>query len=350
MPLPLSAPDRLLRSTTRGLRALPLSVVEALNRRLITNDRGARLDPHLQLLLQLEARITRMAQKTTVPRARADMRRSISLAERYPVQVEVTEDRSPAGLRRRRYHPGGNALPMLVYFHGGGWVVGDLDTHDSFCRRLAKEAGLIVLSVEYRLAPEHPFPTPIEDALCAYREARAQAASLGADPERVGVGGDSAGGHLSAAVCGRLREAGEPQPVWQLLLYPALDLTCSSPSHRLFAEGFLLSEHDVGWFLEHFACAVPADPLVSPHFQPLEALEGLAPAIVATAGFDPLRDEGERHARRLAEAGVKVIHLDEAALVHGYPHLDGAIAEAERAVGRVVEALRVVSPYPSGRR
>ena len=230
---------------------------------------------------------------------------------------------------------------LLVWFHGGGFVVGGLDTHDAALRRLANDAGCLVLSVEYRKAPEHPFPAPVDDAVAAFRWAQEQAASLGADPERVAVGGDSAGGNL-AAVISQLTRSDRP-PCLQVLVYPATDLGRGHGSHRQFSDGYLLTKRTIDWFMENYLggdASLVADPRASP----LRAadLAGLAPAIVGIGGFDPLRDEGREYADRLREAGVAVERLDEPGLIHGYfamaalPAPRDAVARIARGVARAL--------------
>jgi acetyl esterase len=215
----------------------------------------------------------------------------------------------------------GAPLPAIVYFHGGGWVTGDLDTHDGSCRLLADVTGCVVVAVDYRLAPEHPFPAAVVDALAAYEWVHRNAAELGVQPGRVGVMGDSAGGNLAAVVAQQTHRAeadGVPDPVAQCLVYPALDAHLAQPSIDTFAEGFFLTRDDMVWFRGHYLPEreswddVRASPLLAPD------LSGLAPAAVFTAGFDPLRDEGRAYADALAQAGVPVQYRCYDDLVHGF--------------------------------
>jgi acetyl esterase len=231
--------------------------------------------------------------------------------------------------------------PLLVYYHGGGWVIGDLDSHDSVCRFLAEHSGCRVLSVGYRLAPEHPFPIPLEDAVAAFAWAHGHAAELGADPGRVAVGGDSAGGNLSTALCLQNRESGDPQPAMQLLLYPVTDAVGGQQSRDTFAEGFLLTRNDMEWFEDHY---IPdgideADPRAS--MMRAEDVSGLPPAYVATAGFDPLRDEGEIYAARMRDAGVPVVLQRQHGLIHGFANLTAICPSARAAMLEVAGALRM---------
>jgi acetyl esterase len=206
---------------------------------------------------------------------------------------------------------------LLVFLHGGGWVIGSRASYDRGARFLAEYSGVRVLSVEYRRAPEHPFPAPVEDALAAFDHAVEHAAELGADPARIAVGGDSAGGNLSAVVAQLAAKRGGPSPAFQLLLYPATDFTRRQPSRDLFREGFLLTQDDITWFSDHYTgSADRSDPRLSPLLG--EIPPELAPAYVATAGFDPLRDEGELYAEAMKQAGVQVTVSRHRDLIHGY--------------------------------
>ncbi len=220
---------------------------------------------------------------------------------------------------------------MLVYFHGGGWVVGDLDTHDAPCRLLARAAGVRVLSVDYRLAPEHRFPAAADDALAAFRWAVEHAAELGADPRRIAVGGDSAGGNVSASTALQAARDGGPAPAFQLLIYPVTDNAAPSDpatqtgSYRMFADGFFLTAEQMRWYRAHYFGAAEATAARDVRASPLLAddLSGLAPAHVVTAGFDPLRDEGEAYAARLREAGVRTTLRRHPGLIHGFVNVVG---------------------------
>jgi acetyl esterase len=223
-------------------------------------------------------------------------------------------------LRARHYLPSKPApAPLLVFFHGGGFVVGDIESHDGLCRTICRDAGIHVLSVDYRLAPEHKAPAAVDDCVAAYRWALEHAAELDADPNHIGVGGDSAGGNLAALVALRSRDEGIRQPALQALLYPGLDLSAKTRSRTLFSDGFLLSKQDMDWFTKLYleGAGIAAD---DPRVSPLKAadLSGLAPALVLTAGFDPLRDEGNAYAAALRSAGVSVDHRQFDALPHGF--------------------------------
>jgi acetyl esterase len=229
----------------------------------------------------------------------------------------------PAGdLPARLYRParGGVSCPLIVFFHGGGFVFGSLDSHyDGFCRALSGEASAAVLSVDYRLAPEHPFPAATDDCRAAMAWAAAHATSLGADPSRLFVAGGSAGGNLAAVTALRLRDEGGPRLAGQVLIYPVADFhTPPTQSYLDFAEGHHLTRADMMWFWEQYLA--DADHAANPYAAPLRArdLAGVAPAFLLTAEYDPLRDEGERYAARLAAAGVKVALRREAGMIHGF--------------------------------
>jgi len=231
--------------------------------------------------------------------------------------------------------------PLLVYYHGGGWVIGNLETHDGLCRFLAENSGCRVLSIDYRLAPEHPFPAPVEDAAAAFAWAAEHGEELGADPARIAVAGDSAGGNLAAGVCLGARDGGGPQPAMQLLLYPATDVVGEQASRDTFAEGFLLTRNDMKWFEDHYlpdGCEAD-DPRAS--MMRAQDVSNLPPAYVATAGFDPLRDEGEIYAARMREAGVPVVLQRHPGLIHGFANLTAICPSARAAMLEVAGALRM---------
>lgn len=249
----------------------------------------------------------------------------------------------PAGpIAARHYRPAGDGVaPLLVFYHGGGWVIGDLESHDMICRLVCRDAGIHVLSVDYRRAPEHPAPAAAEDALAAFTWAVQHAGELGADPERVAVGGDSAGGNLAAVVAQQARDAGGPVPVLQWLLYPATDFTAVTRSRTLFASGFLLTKADMDWFEANYidgSGLERTDPRVSPALA--ADLSGLAPALIVTAGFDPLRDEGDRYAAALRDAGNRVDHRRMRSLTHAFANLVALGGGSAAGMSEVVSALR----------
>jgi acetyl esterase len=311
---------------------------------------GQVLAPDIQAILFL-ARLTGHDMLTggfPPEEARAYIDRSAAATRGLPLPMaevrELSFD-SPAGpLPARLYVPHGagpSPRPMLVYLHGGGWVVGNLETHDSACRFLAAHSGVAVLSTAYRLAPEHPFPAAVEDARAAYLWALGQAGELGADPDRIGIGGDSAGANLATGVAIAMRDEGGPPPAMQLLIYPATEAIDPRPSRGLFAHGFILTQTDIDVCERHYLPdkALGYEPLASVLRAP--DLSGLPPAYLATAGFDPLRDEGEEYARRMAEAGVRVAVRRHPRLVHTFANLTDVSPSARRAMLEAAGALRM---------
>jgi len=289
---------------------------------------GQTLEADVQLILAiLRLMGHRNLDTLSVEEARADIRANAKLANALaePVaRIEALEIPGPAGrMPARLYVPPveRRARPLVVYYHGGGWVVGDLDTHDGVCRFLAREVDACVLAVDYRLAPEHKFPAAADDAVAAFRWAAAEAEAFDCDPKRVAVAGDSAGGNLSAVVSLVTTREGGARPAAQLLIYPATDLLDRHPSYRLFADGFFLTAAEMDWYTNHYL--PDRDAARNPQASPLLAadLSGLPPAIVLTAGFDPLRDEGEAYAQRLEEAGVRVRSRRYAGLIHGFANM-----------------------------
>jgi len=232
----------------------------------------------------------------------------------------------------------GERLPALVFLHGGGWTLGSLATYEPFCRQLANACNMIVIWVEYRLAPEAPFPAAYEDTLAAWRWVTVNYAELGADPARIMIGGDSAGGNLAAAAALTLRGEMGIQPWRQVLLYPCLDLSASLASHRKFADGYLLTAPLYAWYRNNYLAGANADDWrLSPLFA--EDLSRLPPAIVLYAGFDPLRDEAAAYVMKLTLAGVPVEPLYFADMIHGFLTMGGAIPAAHAAVARIADSL-----------
>jgi acetyl esterase len=278
----------------------------------------------------------------------ANRRGAAASSSRPPIpmaKVESLEIPGEAGpLPARFYLPGrlpATPAPLLVYYHGGGWVVGDLDTHDGVCRFLAAAAGVAVLAVDYRLAPEHPFPAAVEDAWSSFAWAAENASRLGVDPARIAVGGDSAGGNLAAGVSILARAEGGATPAMQLLIYPVTDSAGEFPSRRMFGDGFLLTKVDMDSFEGHYL--PPGTNAGDPRVSILEApdLSNLPPAYVATAGFDPLRDEGEAYAMRMREAGVRVGLRRHPGLIHGFANQTAASRSSRGAMLEAAGALRM---------
>jgi acetyl esterase len=266
-------------------------------------------------------------------------------------RLPSVEDRLIAGeppLPARLYRPALEPRPLVVYLHGGMWLLGDLETHDRTCRQLAVAADVAVLAVDYRRAPEHPWPAAVEDAITALRWAAGEAHDLGGRAGDVAVAGDSAGAHLATLACLWLREAGGPLPTAQALAYPNTDLTLSQPSIREQGTGWGLEADDLAWAVAQWVPdeARRADPAASPLHAP--DLSGLPPALIVTAEHDPLRDEGDAYAARLEAAGVPVRHRCEPGLVHGFMQgLDLVSPVAAAAADRFFQDLRTLVRRPA---
>ena len=262
-----------------------------------------------------------------------------------PEPVAKVEDRTvpgPAGeIPIRVYAPEGTGpFPVLVYYHGGGWVLGSIPSHDSVCCQIANAAGCLVVSVEYRLAPEHKYPAAVDDAYAATGWVVDSAGEIGADPRRVAVGGDSAGGNLAAAVCLMARDRAAFQPVLQVLIYPITDYNLNTPSYLENAEGYLLTRETMKWFWQ---CYLEREEDGSqPFASPLRAedLSGLPAALVITAEYDPLRDEGEAYAARLRDAGVPVTLTRYDGMIHAFIRRTALFDQAKVAMREVSEALK----------
>ena len=241
----------------------------------------------------------------------------------------------------RLYRPQADSrLPILVYLHGGGWMMGSIATHDALCRNLCARSGMVVASVEYRLAPEHKFPAGLEDCYAAVQWLAEQAESLGLDRERLAVGGDSAGGNLAAAVTLLARQRGGPAIGFQLLIYPVLDFDFDTPSYRENASGFHLTRDDMIWsWRQYLARELDGyTPLASP--LRADDLSGLPPAMILTAEYDPLRDEGEAYADRLAQNGVPVTCRRHAGMIHGFIRRPTQLDQARTALDEIAAALK----------
>lgn len=349
---PLTLRDRLQSGFVRGLAGLPDGAIRVLVGRPITRD-GQQLHPETQLALKLLALAGEPPLEDLTPaqardRVAQDARTFAGPRVPLPEVRELELSGAAGSLLARLYvpDPADREAALVVYFHGGGFVVGDLDTHDNICRFLAQRSGAKVLAVDYRRAPEAPFPAPFDDAVAAFRSVAEQCRELGGHPGRLGVAGDSAGGNLAAGVARACRDDGAPAPAFQLLFYPWLDLAEKRPSHRLFGEDFYLTESDLDWYAGRYLSdgSEARDPRCSPLQS--EELERLPPAYVATAGFDPLRDEGEDYARRLRDAGVPVALRRHSGLIHGFVNTVSVGHVGREAVLEAVGALRLGLAHP----
>ena len=270
-----------------------------------------------------------------------------------PAVAEVRDLQAPGPdgpIQLRLYRPlattasavpgGSSALPVLVYFHGGGWVIGDLDTHDTLCRELANGSGAAVVAVDYRLGPENRFPAAVDDCLAATYWVQREAAALGLDASRIAIGGDSAGGNLAAVVAIAGRDAGDLQLAFQLLIYPATDQRRTAPSHTTNGKGYLLTRESIAYYHDHYIAqaAHDLDWRASPLLH--TDLSNLPPALLLTAGYDPLRDEGLAYADALAEAGNQTTYVCFERQIHGFITMGGVLDEAHAAVALCASALR----------
>lgn len=262
-----------------------------------------------------------------------------SVADR---SVPGSEADVPVRIYTPHAEPGSEGLPILVFLHGGGWVFGNLDTHDAMCRILSHEAGCLVVSVDYRLAPEHRFPAGLKDCLAVLDWTAAHAADIGGNASRLAIGGDSAGGNLAAVACQIARDAGGPKVIFQLLIYPATDFTADMTAPRTNGSGFGLSDEAIAWMRECYLNDPfdATDPRASPAMA--RDLSGLPPALVQTAEFDPLHDEGKAYAEALAAAGVIARHIDYAGMIHGFMRMGALVDDAAAAMQDAAEVLRRV--------
>jgi acetyl esterase len=321
----------------RALAALPMPIKRKLAGKPIEID-GQRLETEVQMFVKLRDRNPRPPyEEVPVPEARALLERDAASVRGRLRPVAEVRSVDAAGMPARLYVPEQELGGLLVYYHGGGHVLGSLESHESPCRFLANEAKTRVLSVDYRLAPEAKAPAAAEDGLAAFRFAVEHAAELGADPARISVGGDSAGGNIAAVVA----QLADPKPAFQLLIYPVCDLSTKHESYGLFGEGFFLTEANMDWYRDNYA---PGDAALDPRVSPLlaEDLSGLPRAYIAVAGFDPLRDEAIAYARKLEAAGVDVDLVVHEGLVHGFANSTGisrasasAMRQAARALARI---------------
>ncbi len=305
----------------------------------------ASLDPDAQRVLEMIRAANRPPYETLTPaEARAVQVAAMPILQPDKVEVAETRDVMADGVPCRLYRPRGSSaddvLPCLVFLHGGGWMIGSVEVYDGVCRRLANDAGVAVVSVEYRMAPEHLYPAAVEDSAIATRWVAREAASLGVDPARLAVGGDSAGGNLSAVLALMARDGTVPKLAFQLLIYPATDMTMRLPAYQRITADFPLTAATARWFRDTY---IP-DPArwTEWHASPLRAasLAGVAPAFVLTAGYDPLVDEGIAYARRLEHEGVRVTLVHMADQMHGFLTMGRIVRAADTALLHCASALR----------
>jgi acetyl esterase len=302
------------------------------------------LDPQVASYLARAAALQlRPYSELTAPEARSqsEAQRAATAVEPVARVEDIIVSTADGPLTVRLYAPASSEpLPALVFFHGGGWVIGSVDGSDATCRALANRAGCAVISVEYRLAPEHKYPAAADDCYAATQWVVENAAALGIDPARVAVGGVSAGGNLAAVVAQMVRDRGGPALAFQLLVVPVTSYDLSTPSYSENAEGYGLSRASMVWFWNHYLR--DAADANDPYAAPLRAasLAGLPPALVQTAEYDPLRDEGAAYAGRLADAGVEVEYTCHAGMVHGFFSMAGILDGGNRALDQAAVALR----------
>jgi acetyl esterase len=304
------------------------------------------MDPKAQIVGEFVKSIRKPGYYPPLPELRQQLRTMVTLMDEPAPALPRVEDvriPGPAGeIPVRVYGPrvGGAPLPTVAYFHGGGWVQGDLETHHGLCARLAKHAGALVVAVDYRLAPEHKFPAAVEDCLAAYRWLRAHGRDLGGDPARVAVAGDSAGGNLSAVISQLTASGATPVPTCQVLIYPAVDFSFETDSHRDLADGHVIPRDRVLWYGEQYLrddkdkADLRASPLRAP------SLAGQPPTLIVTGGFDPLRDEGKAYGDRLREVGVDVVYREYPGQIHAFVSLTKAIPQGMTATLEIAEYLR----------
>lgn len=339
----------------RGVRALlraPAAVLRAIAGPARSSPEGYTLDLQTQTLVRLYTATQSVTwTDMSVARARRDMEDMAGLLSPEPSQgVAVRDRRIPVGgatIVTRFYFPEsarGRPAPVVVYYHGGGFVLGSLATHDAECRALALAVPAIVVAIDYRRAPEHPFPAAVDDGLAAFRWVAQNAAAFGGDVDRIAVAGDSAGGNI-AAVVARDTRGDAVKPSFQLLIYPATDCTRSLASHAKFNEGLLLTAAAIDWFILHY---MGDRDLTDPRASPLlaDGVAGAPPAMVLTAGFDSLRDEGHAYAEKLASAGIPVDTRCYEGLVHGFFSMSSGVDAAHGAFDDAVGGLRAAL-YPS---
>ena len=298
------------------------------------------LDPFLAVMLKQVAEADGPAMTEVPPAAAREMYSAMQSTALVKDVKSVTNSRA-GNIPIRIYRQSDEITPAVVYYHGGGWVIGDLDSHDSFCSQIAEATGYTVISVEYRLAPEHPYPAPLDDSYEALCWIQDHAAELNINGDQIAVAGDSAGGNLAAAVCLKAKAQGKDAIKMQLLLYPVTDCNYDTQSYLDNAEGYLLTREGMKWFWNHYIGHddnLKTDPLAAP--LQAENLTGLPAACVITAEFDPLRDEGNAYAERLKAAGVETDHQCVDGVIHGFFDMQENVPAARDALAFAAESLR----------
>jgi acetyl esterase len=301
------------------------------------------MDPQVQAFLDVVAATKPPGWDSMTPaEARERFSTFAPLLGKGPEEVQAQPlqlaDRVPARMYRPSPPVASGRLPVVVYFHGGGWVLGNLDSHDSLCRRLCQESGCAVIAIDYRLAPEHPYPAALDDSYDATMDIAKRASDWELDANRILVAGDSAGGNLATGVCMRARDRSGPSICGQVLIYPVIDAGCNTPSYERFAEGFGLTRAGMMWFWNHYTGSGPKDGFASPSLA--KDLRGLPPALVVTAECDVLRDEAETYARRLQDSGVPVQSKRYQGVIHGFIHFAGAFDIGKRATSEIAQHIR----------
>ena len=342
-----TALERVTRAVVVAAGALPRPVQRLLAGRPVRVD-GNELNLEIQLMLRMLTLLPGSdyaAQPVATSRAQVDSEARLVAGAPIPMgEVRDLTVPGPAGpIPVRLYRPTGLTppAPAVVYLHGGGYALGSLDSHDNVCRFLAAHAEVAVLAVDYRLAPEHPYPAAVEDALATFHHVALNAVELGIDPQRIAVAGDSAGGGLAAVLAQVTAADGGPRPAFQLLFFPLVDMSTKHRSYQLFSDGYFLTEAQQDWSTEQYLPdrGARTDPRASPLLA--DDLAGLPPAYIGVAGFDVLRDEGQAYAARLREAGVTTTLRTHHDLVHSFIHMTGYGRAGRDALREAVGALRV---------
>lgn len=310
------------------------------------------MDPHTKAIIDMMAEQEAKPLAETSPAEFREQYRGMSEAmDGTDIEIDSAQDRTipgPAGdIPVRVYWPktdSADPLPILVFYHGGGWVIGDLDTHDAACRHICGDAGIIVMAVHYRLAPEHPFPASVDDAIAAASWVGAHAGELGADPTKIAVGGDSAGGNLSAVVCHHMRDNDGVKIAYQMLWYPGVGQEEGKTASSMveFAEGFILQKETMDWFEMHYGNGKDITGEAQYAIIRAKDCSNLPPALLLTAGFDPLQDDGKAYGHKMEDAGVAVNFIHFESTVHGFLTMGKAIPVAVEALNYSAARLREV--------